>query len=301
MACSFIGMRSCHHAPAPRPKRKKALPLYWRSAVDKSQDKGKATDQTHLTVKNFNFSMRSLPVFADRYNMGSPSLSMPRTDDGEFELILGNRQLLSVFFLVVILLAVFFTLGYVVGRGSGAPGTPEIAKDRRDTKDLPVVEAPTASAKASPVERPAVEPQPQPAAPETAKPVTKETAKTTVPEPVKPAAKPEVITAKTAEAPKPEPPKPAPSAVASAEPQLLDPQPGQVFIQVGATTRAEALLIAQSLTKKSFPAVVAQTPDKSKYRILVGPLPAKDTGAISKAKSDMESLGFNKPFVQKYK
>jgi hypothetical protein len=35
---------------------------------------------------------------------------MPRNDDGEFELIMGNRQLLSVFFIVVILLGVFFTM-----------------------------------------------------------------------------------------------------------------------------------------------------------------------------------------------
>src|SRR4051812_20355116 len=48
---------------------------------------------------------------------------MPRNDDGEFELILGNKQLLSVFFIVIILLGVFFTMGYIVGRSSGSPET----------------------------------------------------------------------------------------------------------------------------------------------------------------------------------
>ena len=43
---------------------------------------------------------------------------MPKNEDGEFELILGNRQLLSVFFIVVVLLGVFFTMGYIVGRNS---------------------------------------------------------------------------------------------------------------------------------------------------------------------------------------
>src|SRR2546425_2364021 len=38
--------------------------------------------------------------------------------DGEFELVLGNRQLLSAFFIVVILFGVFFTMGYIVGRNS---------------------------------------------------------------------------------------------------------------------------------------------------------------------------------------
>ena len=48
---------------------------------------------------------------------------MPRNDEGEFELILGNKQLLSVFFIVIILLGVFFTMGYIVGRNSGPPDT----------------------------------------------------------------------------------------------------------------------------------------------------------------------------------
>src|SRR5205085_9775332 len=57
-------------------------------------------------------------------NAIEPSISsMPSNDDGEFELILGNKQLLSVFFIVIILLGVFFTMGYIVGRNSGPPDT----------------------------------------------------------------------------------------------------------------------------------------------------------------------------------
>src|SRR5437773_1409325 len=43
---------------------------------------------------------------------------MPRNDEGDFELVLGNRQLLSGFFIVVILFGIFFTMGYIVGRHS---------------------------------------------------------------------------------------------------------------------------------------------------------------------------------------
>src|SRR5687767_11711005 len=51
------------------------------------------------------------------------SATMSRNDStpveaSEFEMVLGNKQLLSVFFIVVVLLAVFFTMGYVVGRNS---------------------------------------------------------------------------------------------------------------------------------------------------------------------------------------
>ena len=53
---------------------------------------------------------------------------MPKNEDGEFELILANRQLLSVFFIVVILLGVFFTMGYIVGRNSGPAPVDDVIR-----------------------------------------------------------------------------------------------------------------------------------------------------------------------------
>src|SRR5688500_9052351 len=43
---------------------------------------------------------------------------MAQNEEGEFELVLGNKELLSVLFIVVVLLGVFFAIGYVVGRNS---------------------------------------------------------------------------------------------------------------------------------------------------------------------------------------
>ena len=54
---------------------------------------------------------------------------MAKNDEGEFELVLGNRQLISVFLIVVILLAVFFSMGYIVGRNFGAGVTTETARN----------------------------------------------------------------------------------------------------------------------------------------------------------------------------
>src|SRR5947199_401912 len=54
---------------------------------------------------------------------------MSKNDTGEFELVLGNKQLLSGFAVVMILLGVFLAMGYIIGRNSvpssrsGAPGT----------------------------------------------------------------------------------------------------------------------------------------------------------------------------------
>ena len=49
--------------------------------------------------------------------------------EGEYELVLGNRQLLSAFFIIVILFGVFFTMGYVVGRNS-TPGVSASSRGR---------------------------------------------------------------------------------------------------------------------------------------------------------------------------
>ena len=55
---------------------------------------------------------------------------LPKNDEGEFELVLGNRQLISVFLIVVILLGVFFSMGYIVGRNS-SPGAAETARNEK--------------------------------------------------------------------------------------------------------------------------------------------------------------------------
>ncbi len=72
---------------------------------------------------------------------------MSKNEDGEFELILANRQLLSVFFIVVILLGVFFTMGYIVGRNSGQ-ATVDVAA-RKPEKPM-VVDSPAPAEQATP-------------------------------------------------------------------------------------------------------------------------------------------------------
>jgi cell division septation protein DedD len=69
---------------------------------------------------------------------------MPKTEDGEYELILGNRQLLSIFFIVVVLLGAGFTLGYLMGRESAAPPTVTAKQPDSSQEKLPdpVVETP---------------------------------------------------------------------------------------------------------------------------------------------------------------
>ena len=78
---------------------------------------------------------------ANRLTQGKES-DLARTDEGEFELILGNRQLISVFLIVVILLGVFFSMGYIVGRNS-APLSPQCTARRQTDRSRAAVRAAT--------------------------------------------------------------------------------------------------------------------------------------------------------------
>ncbi len=198
---------------------------------------------------------------------------MPKNEDGEFELILANRQLLSVFFIVVVLLGVFFTMGYIVGRNSG-PAQVEVASVRKPDTKATVVESTRetpAQVAATPVDTPApTSTQPQQA----------------VEEP-KPAVK--------SEEPKKEPPakrekdkpkeKPAPAPAATAQPAA-----GQTYLQLAATAKAEANVMVDVLHQKKFKAIAAEIPEKpGVFRVLVGPLA---DGTLNKMKSDLSSAGF---------
>ncbi len=216
---------------------------------------------------------------------------MATNEEGEFELVLGNKQLLSVFFIVVVLLGVFFTMGYIVGR-STTPAPTQVASI--DTQPGPlVVDPPTSSGKPSPVGEPpappatrpteTASPKPEPVKPEPVKPepAKPEPAK---PEPAKPApAKP--APAKPAPA-KPEPPKPEPSKPVKPSGAL----PGGTYLQVVATKRTEAELLADVLRKKGFPAATEPVPDSILVRVLVGPL--KDSATVSSTRTDLEGAGF---------
>ncbi len=165
---------------------------------------------------------------------------MPKNEDGEFELILGNRQLLSVFFIVVVLLGVFFAMGYIVGRNSG-PGPPDVVTAKKADKPL-VVDSPGRDASPAPPVK--TEPAPAPPPVETPKPV--ETAK------AEPPPKPEP---KKAETPKPEPKKLDPS---KAEPPRSKPEPAAhasgepsgIYLQLAATAQHEAAVYVEVLQEE---------------------------------------------------
>src|ERR1700691_1565015 len=55
---------------------------------------------------------------------------MKNNETGEFELVMGNKQLLFGFFVVVVLFGVFFVMGYIVGRNSTPAGQLAANRDQ---------------------------------------------------------------------------------------------------------------------------------------------------------------------------
>jgi cell division septation protein DedD len=186
---------------------------------------------------------------------------LPKNEDGEFELVLGNRQLLSVFFIVVILLGVFFTMGYIVGRNSA----PVIAESAPAPKQDPHARAVGSSPEPSQTASPA------PAA-------TSESAREAE-------ATPAVST------PAPEPAKTEPAGTSPARTKAGNqPEPGQTYLQLAATSQHEADIMVDVLRKKGFQSLAAEIAEKpGTYRVLVGPIAE---GTTNKTRADLQQAGF---------
>jgi outer membrane biosynthesis protein TonB len=196
---------------------------------------------------------------------------VPKNEDGEFELILGNRQLLSVFFIVIVLFGLFFVMGYILGRNSG-PLAPEAVTPRKTEKPL-VVESPAHDGNPPPA-RKAPEPQTPAEQLKPQEPTKVDKTPEPRPEPVK-APPPERKAEKAA------PPTPAPAS--------NEPASG-TYLQLAATSEREANLEAEKLRVKGFKTVVAEIPDKrGTFRVLVGPL---SDGSVNQTKADLQSSGF---------
>jgi cell division septation protein DedD len=184
--------------------------------------------------------------------------------DSPYELVVGNRQLLSAFFLIVILFGVFFALGYIVGRNS-SPSQKALAE---------------AGGPAARDDRPAA-PAARPTVPEA--PVGRN-----------PDQRGTVIHPETQAAQQPAPGAEEPPAAAAAP--TAEPGPGQVYLQVAAVKRQEADVVADVLKKKGFPAHVGRGPTEDLFRVLVGPF--RDASSLTQTRSELEAAGF-KSIVRK--
>jgi outer membrane biosynthesis protein TonB len=215
-------------------------------------------------------------------------------EDGEFELILGNKQLLSVLFIVIVLLGVFFVMGFLAGRSTGSAATT--GRKQSEQAPLPVASArPAPATTATEVTPPAAVPEPTaseppPPAPK-AEPVRPEpkAAEKTKPEPKREPAK--------AEKPKPEPTKPA----APPHGGVVDAPPAGAYLQAAATRRADAeSMLAAIGSKTGLRGYVAPVPKSTElFRVLLGPF--KGGEEISRARVKLVDIGIKSAINVSYK
>jgi outer membrane biosynthesis protein TonB len=214
---------------------------------------------------------------------------LAKTDDGEFELILGNRQLISVFLIIVILVGVFFAMGYIVGRNSAAPAT--VAGNTQGGKQMVVEPASrkdteqASTTQPSPTGPPVSTEAPSTAAPDKKPPSNPPAAEKT--EPVKR----EPVTPPPPEKKPEPPPERAPAAAVD------QPSPG-IYWQVAASPRAGAEVVAGALRKKGMQVTLVPVPDKNLFRVLVGPYP--DASSAATVRTQLEDAGFKGPIQKKF-
>lgn len=197
---------------------------------------------------------------------------MPSRHQEDFELILGNKQLLSLFFVVVVLFAVFFSFGYMVGFDRGQQERVEtIAKT-----EMP--------------------PEPEPRIPDTLLENGPQTAPTGAPS----AAPPRVKVSKP-------PPRP-PAGVSSSGRKAAVPQTARkpaprnaptgvqvarsIHIQVAAIrVRSDARMMVDKLRSRHYPVTLYDQGGDGWYRVLVGPFP--DVASAKKQQERLKGDGFD--------
>ena len=204
---------------------------------------------------------------------------MPRNEDGEMELVLGNKQLLSVLFILVVLLGVFFTMGYIVGRNNPSEDKIRLAAAKQQIasagKIPPVTVDPTSGTVTS-------KPNPATEKPTPVEPVTVEPAKQ----------EPE----KKKEEPKKKDPPPAPVESAGGLFQQA-PTPGQ-YLQVAAIDRPGATGMAEAYRKHGFPAVITPSSSPTLFRVVIGPL--KSSEAVADTKMKLKKIGVEGAILRKF-
>ncbi len=200
---------------------------------------------------------------------------MPRNVEGEFELVLGNKQLLSMFFLVVVLFAVFFSLGYMVGKSVN----PAPTSASQQAAPVPAVDRPPASSGASPSapSTPSAEPPPAPPTetqPARGEPVAVSTAPAVAAEPTKEEARR---------------PSPVGSDGGSQDSGVMVAR--EMHLQLAAVrVKDDAQVLVETLRKKGYPVVLHTQARDGWYRVLVGPF--SNEHAARETKVQLEKDGY---------
>jgi cell division protein FtsN len=233
---------------------------------------------------------------------------MARTEDGEMELVLGNKQLLSVLFVLVVLLGVFFTMGYIVGRNNPSEEKIRVAAAKAQISAAAKVPPTVIEPNSGTPGRPSPAPVEQPVAeqgPVTVEPSRKEISRTEPAQPAKPETKKEEPARKEekkAELKKeerkepPAPAKPAPP-VESAGTVTATPPPG-MYLQVAAIDKPGAGGMVEAYRKQGFTAQITPSSSPTLFRVMIGPL--KNNEEVAQTKQKLKQIGVEGAILRKF-
>lgn len=189
--------------------------------------------------------------------------------DGEKELVLGNKQLVSFFFVVLALCGVFFALGYMIGRNSSK--TTVLGSDTGTTGSTAATVSPMPRNQDSePLRVSETAPVPVPAAAD-------------VPAPAR--------TEPVSEAPREN------SARETPVREIAAPEAGALYLQVTALRRGDAENLVKTLREQNFPALLAASSKPDLFRVMVGPY--HQTALVADAKARLKTLGFGDAILKK--
>jgi len=206
--------------------------------------------------------------------------------DNEKELILGNKQLISLFFLVVAMCGAFFAFGYMIGRNATKTATvtgSEAGAAQASGSAGGTTQGAAAETQPGDQGTPAIEAQ----APVTeTQPAQDTPAASAPPPPAAAAPAPAVAASVTPAAGR----SPAPVSVAQID-------SGGTYLQVTALRKADADNLVKTLREQNLPALTAESSKADLIRVLVGPY--QQTAQVAEAKARLKTLGFANAFVQK--
>lgn len=224
---------------------------------------------------------------------------MAKSDDGHYELVLGNRQLVSGFFVLVILFAIFLTLGYILGRNSVvvnetdmvAGGTRPSPGETVAPETVRPVATPSGERPSAAAEEVSETPQERAVAVSEA-PAKREPSESTPTPVTKPAVNPSTTAPSQSTAT-----TPRAQEILNSKVKLITPRKGDVFLQVAAIGRSESEVMGEQLQKRGYRVFLSEVPTKDLFRVLIGPFDT--TARLSEMKKKLADEGLPS-IVQRY-
>jgi hypothetical protein len=218
----------------------------------------------------------------------APAKPGGQSDEGEFELLLGRRQIASWLFVGTLLIAIFSAAAYFVGKFS-APGCVGALADQT----VPYVAPPLPAATiVTPGQEPNLDANTA-LPPEASNPAPIASAippASAVSPGLGSAGSSGSAAAGSASVSGPAgAPAPAAGLAGFVEPPIFaQPQPGALYLQMGAVDKGIAVVLAEGLRKHGFTAIVAPGPNEKIFRVLIGPL--ADQEGYKRAKAQVDAI-----------